>query len=161
VEDSPVGAERPNRGHRFDPLLGEQMSKESPLIPADAPGLDADKFFLDFYLEFVNNFLTIAGIARHYKINQRLAHELMCKGRAINVRNQLEGGDPPEKKGRKMRVYPMSDLRWTITREFTGKDKPQFVVRFCDEWIDSRGTYPAAVVVAVAGKARRDEALSM
>ena len=52
-----------------------------------------------------------------------------------------------------------SDQRWTVTREFTGKAKPQFVIRFCGDWIDSRSTYPAAVTRAVGAKALRDGAL--
>lgn len=52
-----------------------------------------------------------------------------------------------------------SDQRWTVTREFTGKAKPQFVIRFCGDWIDSRSTYPAAVTRAVGAKAVRDGAL--
>ncbi len=52
-----------------------------------------------------------------------------------------------------------SDQRWTVTREYTGAAKPQFVVRFCGDWIDSRTTYPAAVTRAVGAKAVRDGAL--
>ena len=52
-----------------------------------------------------------------------------------------------------------SDQRWTVTREFTGKAKPQFVIRFCGDWIDSRATYLAAVTRAVGAKAARDGAL--
>ena len=52
-----------------------------------------------------------------------------------------------------------SDRRWTVTREYTGKAKPQFVIRFCGDWIDSRTTYPAAVTCAVVSKAVRDSAL--
>ena len=52
-----------------------------------------------------------------------------------------------------------SDQRWTVTREYTGAAKPQFVIRFCGDWIDSRTTYPAAVTCAVVSKAVRDGAL--
>jgi hypothetical protein len=52
-----------------------------------------------------------------------------------------------------------SDRRWTVTREYTGKAKPQFVIRFCGDWIDSRTTYLAAVTCAVVSKATRDGAL--
>ena len=34
----------------------------------------------------------------------------------------------------------LEDGRYTITREWTGKEKPQFVVRFCSEWVDSKPT---------------------
>lgn len=52
-----------------------------------------------------------------------------------------------------------SDQRWTVTREFTGEVKPQFVIRFCGDWVDSRSTYTAAVTRAVGAKAVRDGAL--
>lgn len=56
-----------------------------------------------------------------------------------------------------MKQHPIkTDARWTVTREHTGKPAPQFVIRFCDEWIDSRSTYPAAVLRAVGAKAVRD-----
>jgi hypothetical protein len=59
-----------------------------------------------------------------------------------------------------MNSHPIkSDSRWTVTREFTGKPAPQFVIRFCGDWIDSRATYPAAVLRAVGAKAARDGAL--
>ena len=65
------------------------MSKEPPLIPADTPSLDADKFFQEFYLEFRNNFLTTEGIAEHYQINVVLAQELISKGRLVHIRVRL------------------------------------------------------------------------
>ena len=57
-----------------------------------------------------------------------------------------------------MKTRPVSsDKRYTVTREFTGhaSGKPQFVLRFCGDWIDSFTTYPAAVVRAVGESARR------
>ena len=51
------------------------------------------------------------------------------------------------------------DPRYTITREWTGKAKPQFVVRFCDEWVDSFAYYESAKMRAVGEKARRNGAL--
>ena len=63
-------------------------------------------------------------------------------------------------KQRTMNTNPIrSDRRWTVTREYTGKAKPQFVIRFCGDWVDSRSTYPAAVTRAVGAKAVRDGAL--
>ena len=57
-------------------------------------------------------------------------------------------------------MHPIEkDSRYTVTREWTGKEKPQFVVRFCGDWLDSRSTYPAAVLRAVGCKAERDGAL--
>jgi len=58
-----------------------------------------------------------------------------------------------------MNTHPIKkDSRWTVTREYTGKPRPQFVIRFCGDWIDSRPTYPAAVLRAVGAKAVRDGA---
>lgn len=51
------------------------------------------------------------------------------------------------------------DQRWTITQEFTGKEKPQFVVRFCDDWIGQRAFFDSAVMLAVCENARRNGAL--
>ena len=51
------------------------------------------------------------------------------------------------------------DPRYTITKEWTGKEKPQFVVRFCDEWICSSSFYSSAVLRAVGHNAERRGAL--
>jgi len=51
------------------------------------------------------------------------------------------------------------DPRYTITKEWTGKEKPQFVVRFCDEWICSTPFYSSAVGRAVGHDAERRGAL--
>ena len=51
------------------------------------------------------------------------------------------------------------DPRYTITKEWTGKEKPQFVVRFCDEWICSSPFYSSAVARAVGHNAERRGAL--
>lgn len=57
-------------------------------------------------------------------------------------------------------MHPIrSDKRWTVTKEFTGKSTPQYVIRFAGEWIDSRSTYSAAVVRAIGAKNARDGAL--
>lgn len=59
-----------------------------------------------------------------------------------------------------MKWHPIkSDQRWSITQEHTGHEKPQFVIRFCDDWVDSRSTYAAAVMRAVGAKNERDGAL--
>jgi len=59
-----------------------------------------------------------------------------------------------------MSTHPIkSDQRWTVTREYTGAATPQFVVRFCGDWVDSCPTYPAAVTRAVVAKATRDGGL--
>jgi hypothetical protein len=61
-----------------------------------------------------------------------------------------------------MKCQPIkSDRRWTITLEHTGHEKPQFVIRFCDDWVDSRSTYSAAVVRAVGAKSARDGAITI
>jgi len=54
--------------------------------------------------------------------------------------------------------YPIpKDSRYTITQEYTGHPsaKPQFVIRFCDEWVDSSQFYTSAVVRAVGHNAAR------
>ena len=60
--------------------------------------------------------------------------------------------------------YPISlvhsnskDSRYTITQEYTGHPsaKPQFVIRFCGEWVDSNQFYASAVVRAVGHNAER------
>lgn len=59
-----------------------------------------------------------------------------------------------------MNRHPIrSDSRWTVTKEWSGRAKPQYVVRFCGEWVDSRAGYLAAVARAVGAKAIRDGAL--
>jgi hypothetical protein len=59
-----------------------------------------------------------------------------------------------------MQTHPIrSDSRWTVTREFCGESSPQFVIRFCGEWVDKRATYPDAVLRAVGAKNVRDGAL--
>jgi hypothetical protein len=52
-----------------------------------------------------------------------------------------------------------SDPRYTITQEWTGHVKPQFVVRFCGEWIASRQFLGSAIMLAAGEKARRNGAL--
>ena len=46
--------------------------------------------------------------------------------------------------------YPInSDERYSIEREWTGKDKPQYVLRFCHGWIDSKPTLKGAISSAM------------
>ena len=51
------------------------------------------------------------------------------------------------------------DPRYTITKECTGKEKPQFVLRFCDDWICSTSFFNSAVIRAVGHQAERRGAL--
>jgi len=54
--------------------------------------------------------------------------------------------------------YPIErDHRYTINKEYTGHPsaKPQFVIRFCGDWVDSRQSYTSAVVRAVGHNAER------
>jgi hypothetical protein len=54
-------------------------------------------------------------------------------------------------------MHPIkSDERYSLTKEFTGHEKPQWVVRFCGQWVDSSAFYTSAVVKAVVSKAARD-----
>lgn len=39
----------------------------------------------DFYLEYINNFLTVAGIAENYGISETHANYLLNKGRNLNI----------------------------------------------------------------------------
>ena len=42
--------------------------------------------------------------------------------------------------------YPIKkDRNYTITKEWTGKDRPQFVIRFCNEWVDSKPSLSKAM----------------
>lgn len=59
-----------------------------------------------------------------------------------------------------MKLHPIaSDARYTITREHCGHAKPRFVLRWCDEWIDSFASYPAAVLRASCHRCQRLGAL--
>jgi len=65
-----------------------------------------------------------------------------------------------------MKTYPVTqsgkpDLRYTIGQEFTGHEsgKPQFVVRFCGEWIGSSAFYSSAALLAVCHNQKRLGAL--
>tara|TARA_R110002012_G_scaffold103150_1_gene242964 strand:- start:131 stop:331 length:201 start_codon:yes stop_codon:yes gene_type:complete len=52
------------------------------------------------------------------------------------------------------------DSRYTIQKEWTGKDKPQFVLRFCDEFICSSSFYGSVAIRAVGHHADRRGALT-
>ena len=54
--------------------------------------------------------------------------------------------------------YPIErDHRYTINKEYTGHPsaKPQFVIRFCGDWVGSSQFYNSAVVRAVGHSAER------
>ena len=53
-----------------------------------------------------------------------------------------------------------SDSRYSVTKEWTGHKKQQYVVRFCGEWLGSRQFRGSAILLVVGEKARRDGALS-
>lgn len=55
---------------------------------------------------------------------------------------------------------PLKDSRYTVTLEYTGQAKPQFVVRFCGEFVTSRSTYTAAVLAATGHRLQRQNALT-
>lgn len=38
-----------------------------------------------------------------------------------------------------------TDKRYTIQREFTGAESPQWVVRFCGEWLSAHSKRPEAL----------------
>lgn len=56
---------------------------------------------------------------------------------------------------------PLKDARYTVTKEHTGHQKPQYVVRFCGDWVTSRSTYPAAVIAATGHRMQRERALTI
>jgi len=55
-----------------------------------------------------------------------------------------------------------SDSRYTITQEYTGHEsgKPQYVLRFCGDFIASSSFLSPMIVRAVGEKARRNGALT-
>ena len=56
--------------------------------------------------------------------------------------------------------YPVErDRRFTISREWIGKEKPYFVARFCGEWIGASAFYTSAAMLAIGESARRRGAL--
>jgi hypothetical protein len=58
-------------------------------------------------------------------------------------------------------IHPIkSDERYSLTKGYTGHEKPQWVVRFCGQWVDSSAFYTSAVVKAVVSKAARDNELN-
>lgn len=61
-----------------------------------------------------------------------------------------------------MKTHPIkTDSRYTIQREHNGTPtSPQFVLRWCNEYIAGFDSYSAAVVRAVGHKAQRDGALT-
>ena len=62
--------------------------------------------------------------------------------------------------GNKTMSYTLpSDPRYTVTQEWTGHAKPQFVIRFCGDWVDSRQFLGSAIMLAAGEKARRNGAL--
>ena len=57
-------------------------------------------------------------------------------------------------------LHPIEkDKRYTISREWIGKDKPYFVARFCGEWIGASAFYNSAAMLAIGESARRKGAL--
>ena len=46
------------------------------------------------------------------------------------------------------------DKRYKVQPEYCGHREPQFVIRFCEEWITSRASLDAAIEVC-RGEARR------
>ena len=42
--------------------------------------------------------------------------------------------------------YPLKDdRRYTITKEWRGKDKSKYVIRFCNEWVSSKPSLSKAM----------------
>lgn len=57
-------------------------------------------------------------------------------------------------------IYPINDdKRYTISREWTGREKPDFVARFCEEWIGASASPEGAIRIAIEESAKRKAAL--
>lgn len=54
----------------------------------------------------------------------------------------------------------MRDNRYTIRREWVGKNTPQWVARFCDVWLTSAPTQREALAVAARHQEERMAVLS-
>lgn len=49
-----------------------------------------------------------------------------------------------------MKTRPLkSDKRYSINLEYCGYEEPRYVLRFCDEWVDSFAFYSSALMRAV------------
>ena len=58
--------------------------------------------------------------------------------------------------------YPVGkDKRYTVTREYIGKEKPYFVARFCGDWIGASAFYDSAAMLTIGESARRNGALTI
>lgn len=53
------------------------------------------------------------------------------------------------------------DKRYHVAREYCGKAKPEFVLRFCDEFIVSSPFYSTVLMRAVGHNAARNGALEI
>ncbi len=49
----------------------------------------------------------------------------------------------------------LEDQRYTIALEQTGKPKPQYVIRFCDEWVGSADNVQDATLSAILHQGTR------
>lgn len=47
------------------------------------------------------------------------------------------------------------DRRYSIRREFCGYPKPQWVLRFCDDWVDRAPTRDGALTIALRHQSER------
>ncbi len=52
----------------------------------------------------------------------------------------------------------MNDSRYDIRQEWTGQRKPQYVVRFCDDWVGSHCNSEGAHAIAVHHAMERAQA---
>jgi hypothetical protein len=58
-------------------------------------------------------------------------------------------------------IHPIkSDQRYSVALEWTGHEKPKWVVRFCGQWVDSSAFCASAVAMAVVSKSARDNELT-
>jgi hypothetical protein len=54
-----------------------------------------------------------------------------------------------------------TDHRYAVRQEYTGHAQPQWVARFCGEWIGASQFYSSALMLAVGHNARRNAALTV
>lgn len=51
----------------------------------------------------------------------------------------------------------LTDARYSITREFCGREKPYAVLRFCDDWIGAHKTRNEAIKAAKEYQAKQNQ----
>lgn len=55
--------------------------------------------------------------------------------------------------------YPLPDGRYTVTLEHAGAPQPQWVARFCGEWLGARHTESGAAILCHMKETARQDAM--